>query len=226
MPVTFSIPITTCDGTNRPLRIGDSNWPLVGLDVAQADTSGQYESIVPLCKNGPGGVGWLDMKCGAANLAAAITTLATDHSTSRPGCRLEPGNANNVEGALNNYAGQVILVPMFDSTCRDVPSTGLPADCTDPGSGNNLYYHIPRFATFLLDEAYVTGNNHPECNSSARVSPSWATAATAMGARAASRAGSCAGSCRARSATSTTAVRAGGSSDCLHEPILGVQLVR
>jgi hypothetical protein len=55
---------------------------------------------------------------------------------------------------------------MFDATCRDIPSTGLPADCTDPGNGNNLYYHIPRFADFLLDRAYVQGNNHPECNQS------------------------------------------------------------
>src|SRR5436305_6701526 len=52
MPVTFSIPITSCDGTGRPLRIG-VDWPLVGLDVARADTTGRYESIVPLCKNGP-----------------------------------------------------------------------------------------------------------------------------------------------------------------------------
>ena len=29
-------------------------------------------------------------------------------------------------------------MPMFDATCRDIPSTGLPADCTDPGNGNNL----------------------------------------------------------------------------------------
>jgi hypothetical protein len=54
---------------------------------------------------------------------------------------------------------------MFDATCRDVPSTGLPADCTDPGSGTNLWYHIPRFAEFLLDHAYISGNNKVECNS-------------------------------------------------------------
>src|SRR3990172_1741723 len=53
MPVTFSIPITGCDGTNRPLRIG-VDWALVSLDTALADQGvGDYESIVPLCKNGP-----------------------------------------------------------------------------------------------------------------------------------------------------------------------------
>src|SRR5262245_19003966 len=70
-PVTFSIPITTCDGSSKPLRIG-VDWPLVSEDIARADTSGQYMSIVPLCKNGPGGVGWLDMGCGG-NLADEIS---------------------------------------------------------------------------------------------------------------------------------------------------------
>src|SRR5215210_663420 len=37
VPVTFSIPITTCDGTNRPLRVGQ-DWPLVSLNVALQDT--------------------------------------------------------------------------------------------------------------------------------------------------------------------------------------------
>jgi len=85
MPVTFSIPITSCDGTGQPLRIG-VDWPLVGLDVAKADTTGRYESIVPLCKNGPGGVGWLDMGCGnlrdsilnPCNTSFDIPTLAAN----------------------------------------------------------------------------------------------------------------------------------------------------
>jgi hypothetical protein len=67
---------------------------------------------------------------------------------------------------MNTYRDTVITVPMFDATCRDVPSTGLPADCTDPGNGNNLYYHIPRFAKFLLKEAYIQGNDNGPCNSS------------------------------------------------------------
>src|SRR3954468_6407834 len=61
VPVTFSIPITMCDGSGRPLRVG-VDWPIVGYAGALADAhTGAHESIVPLCKNGPGGVGWLDM---------------------------------------------------------------------------------------------------------------------------------------------------------------------
>ena len=162
MPVTFSIPITACDGTNRPLRVG-VDWALVSLDVALADSSGQYESIVPLCKNGPGGVGWLDMGCGG-NLESEIRTLCNGPFDIPTWMQTSTGNVNSVEGAVNSYAGELLLIPMFDATCRDVPSTGLPADCTDAGNGNNLWYHIPRFTQFLLDRAYIQGGNSDECN--------------------------------------------------------------
>ena len=162
LPVTFSIPISACDGTNRPLRIG-VDWALVSLDVALADSSGQYESIVPLCKNGPGGVGWLDMGCGG-NLEDEITTLCNGPFDIPTWIQTSSGNVNAVESAVNSYAGTLALIPMFDATCRDVPSTGLPADCTDAGDGDNLWYHIPRFTQFLLDRAYISGGNEPECN--------------------------------------------------------------
>jgi Flp pilus assembly protein TadG len=163
-PVTFSIPITSCDGTNRPLRIG-VDWPLVSEDVARTDLHGQYESIVPLCKNGPGGVGWLDMGCGG-NLADEISNPCNGPFDIPAWFHTASGNVNAVESEVNSkYKGKLMLVPMFDATCREVPSTGLPADCTDPGNGDNLYYHIPRFADFLLDEAYIEGNNNTVCNS-------------------------------------------------------------
>jgi len=110
---------------------------------------------------------------------------------------------------------------MFDSTCRDVPSTGLPADCTDPGSGLNLYYHIPRFAQFLLDRAYIQGGNNPDCNQ--------APGSPLVG-------GNGGISCfkgwfvryimQGKVGNFQACSDAGGSTDCLHEPILGVQLVQ
>jgi hypothetical protein len=163
MPMTFSIPITSCDGTGRPLRIG-VDWPIVGLSTALADRgTGRYESIVPLCKNGPGGVGWLEMGCGG-HLRDQIQTPCNGPFDIPTWIQTSSGNVNNVESAVNSYAGSTILVPMFDATCREVPSTGLPADCTDPGNGSNLWYHIPRFAYFLLDRAYIQGGNEAACN--------------------------------------------------------------
>src|SRR3954447_16518471 len=219
MPVTFSIPITSCDGTSRPLRIG-VDWPLVGLDVAKADSTGRYESIVPLCKNGPGGVGWLDLDCGTNTLRDQILTPCNGPFDIPVWMQTSSGNSNNVESAMNTYDGEVILVPMFDATCREVPSTGLPADCTDPGDGNNLYYHIPRFATFLLDRAYIQGNNNPACNSAPGQPLAGGNGGT---------------TCfkgwfiryimQGRVGNFQDCSTDGGSSDCLKEPILGVQLV-
>lgn len=163
MPMTFSIPITTCDGTGRPLRIG-VDWPITSLETALNDTSGRYMSIVPLCKNGPGGVGWLDLSCGGS-LEDEITNPCNGPYDLPVWLHTQSGNVNSVESAVNAYRGSVILIPMFDATCREVPTTGLPADCTDPGNGNNLYYHIPRFAYFLLHEAHIQGGNTAACNS-------------------------------------------------------------
>ena len=161
IPVVFSVPIITCDGTNRPLKIG-GEWTSIG-DPSQATAAN--ESIVPLCTTGPGGVGWVDMPGCTGNLANQIYPPCASGFTIPTWLHISPGNPNNVESVINtHYAGTIVLVPMFDATCRDVPSSGQPADCTDPGNGNNLYYHVPQVAPFLLDRAYIQGNNHPECN--------------------------------------------------------------
>jgi hypothetical protein len=217
MPVTFSIPITACDGTNRPLRIG-IDWALVSLEAALADDSGQYESIVPLCTNGPGGVGWLDFNCGQ-NLPGEISNMCNGAFDIPTWIQTSSGDVNSVEDEVNSYAGTVITVPMFDATCRTVPSTGLPADCTDPGDGENLWYHVPRFAKFLLAEAHIAGNDHPECNSGPGGPPVGGNGST--------------GCLKGWFVRFITHGRVGnyigcreGDEDCLEEPILGVQLVR
>jgi hypothetical protein len=223
MPVTFSIPITACDGTSRPLRVA-IDWALVSLATARADTSGQYESIVPLCKNGPGGVGWLEMDCGGT-LADQIEEPCNDAIDIPVWIQSSTGNVNAVESEMNAYSGEVITVPMFDATCRDIPSTGLPADCEDPGDGSNLWYHIPRFAKFLLDEAHIGGGDMDECNEEPGGPPvggngsigcfkGWFVRYIMQG-----RVGeyiSCSGE-----GEDTDDVP-----DCLEEPILGVQLIR
>jgi hypothetical protein len=223
MPVAFSIPITACDGTGRPLRVG-VDWSLVSLATAQADTAGVYESIVPLCKNGPGGVGWLDLGCGGT-LRDQIEEPCNDAIDIPVWIQTTTGDVNSVEDALNAYAGEEILVPMFDSTCREVPSSGLPADCTDPGNGSNLWYHIPRFTRFLLDEVHVQGGDNPACNSGPGGPPvggngsigcfkGWFVRYIMQG-----------------RVSGYTPCATGDdddddAGDCLEEPILGVQLIR
>jgi Putative Flp pilus-assembly TadE/G-like len=165
LPLTFDTNITQCAGNGTPYTIG-VQWPLVDLATAQADTTGQYEAIVPTCKVGPGGVGWLDMGCGG-QLEDQLSTPCNDYFDIPTWLHTSAGNPNSqqVENALISHVGEIILLPLFDGTCRSVPSSGQLGDCTDPGNGNNLYFHIPLFGAMLLDEVHTHGGNATACNS-------------------------------------------------------------
>jgi len=168
IPLTFDQKVETCSGSGF-IQIGSAQWPLVDRATAVADKGvGAHEVILPLCKNGPGGYGWLDLGsvgCSGGRLETQILTPC-NHALDIPiWVQTLPGNNNsaNVDAAVNSYDDKIILIPLFDGTCRSVPTTGLLADCTNPGNGNNLYYHIPVFGAFLLDHAYINGSD-PECN--------------------------------------------------------------
>ncbi len=74
------------------------------------------------------------------------------------------------------HADQTVQIPFFDAICiaKDPPppnvqpdfSGGFPGTCpgSSPGGGNNTYYHVTYFLGFVLDHAYIQGNNFPECN--------------------------------------------------------------
>ena len=47
LPVTAPVTVVTCDGSGEAVRHADQ-WPQ------------EQRVIVPLCKNNPGNVGWLD----------------------------------------------------------------------------------------------------------------------------------------------------------------------
>jgi hypothetical protein len=163
-PLAFSINVSDCLG-NGNIQIGTNPWPLVDLATAKADQGiGNFEAIVPGCKVGPGGVGWIDMGCGG-NLKQEVANPCNQALSIPTWLQTNPGNPNSVDSAMNSHDGQIILLPLFDGTCRSIPSSGLLGDCTDPGNGNNLYYHIPWFAGFLLDHAYIQGDNSVPCNS-------------------------------------------------------------
>lgn len=173
LPVTFPVQITTCDGTNRSINIG-TDWLAVPIDTALADRGGVFEAIIPLCSNGPGDVGWLDFgkkspfNCGD-NLADWIDpdSLCNAEIDAPDWLHASTGNVNdvNVENNLNTYRDKIVGIPLFDGTCRDDPGErDCPTGREGTGTGDNYWYHIPRVAAFLLDEAFIQGNNHPECN--------------------------------------------------------------
>jgi Flp pilus assembly protein TadG len=158
LPVTFPVQITTCDGTNRSVTIGPDGsenpyWVEVPYEIALADRGvGVWEAIVPLCTNGPGNVGWLNFRefgC-TGPIANWIMPPPCEVELTVPGWfDAETGNRNNLEAALNAHAGDIVMIPLHDAR---------------RGVGTNLEYHVPKIVAFMIDRAYVQGNNHQQCN--------------------------------------------------------------
>ena len=78
-------------------------------------------------------------------------------------------SAAYIEDALNEYAGDTVLFPLFDSTCSEEPTNNQSSGCPDEfvgGNGVNQWYHISAILSFRLSEpkgAYVNGSNATEC---------------------------------------------------------------
>jgi hypothetical protein len=176
LPVTFPRTLDTCDGTNSRI-VGLDEWDLINEAEGEVPDASNL-AIVPLCTTGPGSVGWLDFGCG--NLASTISNpAACNLSIPIPAwLDTQTGNVNSLEDELNEYSGavagtaeeadQVLWVPIHDFTCRDDLADSQPVeDCSAfpswSGNGNNLHYHIPYWAGFKLDGAYVGGSD-PECD--------------------------------------------------------------
>ncbi len=161
IPVTFPVTITACDGSGK-LIPGTQKWVV--------DT---YYAI-PLCKGGPGNVGWLDWTPpggGASELEASVLNPNNPEITVPNWFFVsETGNisAPKVEDALNTYKGKIVYIPLFDATCDSQPIGTAKGDCTGgPGNGVKQWYHFPQFAGFLLDKvdfkAGCSGQNGTGC---------------------------------------------------------------
>ena len=163
LPVTAPVTVVTCDGTGSAENT-ENDWPM------------NVEVKIPLCKNNPGNVGWLDWDPKAGGTSELIASI--EHPDNPPidlpswQWVTSTGNVNSkgVEDAINAYIGQVVLFPMFDLTCAADPTFSqvnvAPAyGCSDiGGNGSNQWYRIPRFAGFLLTRAYINGSNKPNCD--------------------------------------------------------------
>lgn len=162
LPVTFPVLISECSPPHSTSSIGAGPYTLVSAN----NRTTANESIVPLCTTDPGSVGWLDL--GPGNLANEIVTPTNQAFDLPVWLQTQPGNVNSVEDEINdNYADSVVLIPMFDGTCKVQPAGTALSDCPNgqEGTGNNSWYHIPKFTGFWLDRAYTQGANNAECNS-------------------------------------------------------------
>jgi hypothetical protein len=134
----LAIPVNTlgCDGSNNPVP-GSDAW--------------QWNTVitVPLCKAGPGNVGWIDWDPpagGADELVCSIVNsdnpaivlpswqymAATGNTNGGGNCVDDDTGVNyqGVEEAMRGYNGQIVLIPQFDMTCRT--SNGDPDPQTEP----------------------------------------------------------------------------------------------
>ena len=164
LPITFPVTVFACtnNGKTQP------------IDPPQEWDTGD-PIILPICGGNPGSVGWLDWTPpggGASELAAVITT-PPDVDVPLPSWQFitQTGDisAKTVEDALNAYAGEVVLLPFFDSTCNTEPTNQELSGCPTAnvgGTGTNQWYHIVKFLAFELASpkgAFVNGNNAAAC---------------------------------------------------------------
>ena len=180
LPVTFPEVGEVCDNPSPTFQIrandGDATYePYEIIDVANANASNL--AIVPLCTTAPGSVGWLDWGCGQ-NLKQSIEDPCEIFIPIPAWVQTKTGNVNSLEDEINAYAGSqvgvaepedsVLAIPIHDFTCRDNLADSQPITaCSDypdwSGNGNNLYYHIPYWVGFKIDQANVQGGDN-ECS--------------------------------------------------------------
>jgi len=163
LPVAFPVSVFACTNTG-------SSQP---IDPPQTWDTGE-EIILPLCGGNPGSVGWLDW-----DPPAGGTSELTDVILDPPPLNIplpswqyvtETGDisASQVEDALNSYAGDVVLVPMFNDTCLDEPPNKTSSDCPSGGGGGtgvNQWYWITQFLAFKLSSpqgAWISGGEPNE----------------------------------------------------------------
>jgi hypothetical protein len=170
LPVAFPVSIFACanNGKSEP------------VDPPQAWAVGE-EIVLPLCGGNPGSVGWLDWDPPAGGTSELEDIIENPEPIDilLPSWQFvtETGDisAGTVEDALNEYAGEVVLVPMFADTCLEEPPNKLVSDCPAGagGTGVNQWYWITRFLAFRLSSprgAYIQGGtgNEAICGVNAR----------------------------------------------------------
>jgi len=157
LPVTVPVTVVSCDGSN---------------DAVPANPPTPYVTgqlyILPLCKNGPGNVGWIDWTPTAGGTSELINSiLHPDNPYLKwPGWYYitATGNVNSsgVENALRTYDGKAVSFPQFDNTCDATPTGPGVNDCPPGhvgGHGSNQWYHIAQMATIVLCGPAGSGND-------------------------------------------------------------------
>ncbi len=172
LPVTVPVTVVSCDSSGNAETTMDSYL----LNTLY---------IIPLCKNSPGNVGWIDWTPTAGGTSELINSILTPSNPDLewPGWyyMTATGNVNSkgVEDALRTYDGKTVSFPNFDATCNQEPGGTDKDACPTPGgTGSNQWYHIGAMASFefcsaadadclaagVTHGAYVNGTNKVPCD--------------------------------------------------------------
>ncbi|CAN5199132.1 hypothetical protein BH23CHL9_BH23CHL9_04060 [soil metagenome] len=179
LPIAFPSTMLTCTATGNSSEYAYD--PITGEPVPWPDNTAV---IMPLCGGNPGSVGWVDWT------PQVTTDGCTGTGTAEIICHVEDPpvqdiaqpswqeitatggpSSQDLENALNEYAGQIVLLPLFDSTCDTKPTNPELDGCPPAnvgGNGNNQWYHVPKpgFAAFRFDYpkgAYTNGDYSVPC---------------------------------------------------------------
>lgn len=180
LPIAFPATLVTCSSNGQEsVPATDPNPPHEPLPWPE-----NTMVTMPLCGGNPGSVGWIDWT------PQETTEGCTGTGTAEIICHVEDPplqdiaqpswqeitstggpNSQALEDALNEYAGQIVLLPLFDSTCDEEPTNpeldGCPPDHVG-GQGVNQWYHVPNpgFAAFRFDYpkgAFTNGTYDDPC---------------------------------------------------------------
>lgn len=178
LPIAFPATMIVCSET------GHSTEYATNPDGTLIPWPDNTEVIMPLCGGNPGSVGWIDWTpqettdgCTGTGTAEIICHVEDPpiQDIAQPSWQLITAtggpSSQALEDALNEYAGQIVLLPLFDSTCDEEPTNpeldGCPPEHVG-GHGVNQWYHVPKpgFAAFRFDYpkgAYTNGHYSDPC---------------------------------------------------------------
>ncbi len=155
LPITFPVNVFDCNGSNN----------IVYNSPPEFWANPSAVTVVPLCSNGPGNVGWIDWTPpagGSSELDAAIRTPSNPALSWPQWFQItETGGVDAVEDAMRTWDGQRVQIPLFDATCDEPPTGPGVTDCPSGalgGNGPDQWTHIAAMTTFEL-----CGTTIPEC---------------------------------------------------------------
>jgi len=186
MPIASFYNITACGQNGRAVDTGVPYSQVMNQPI-----------VLPICKAGDGNVGWLDWSTGNGGVGGTdgLVDCVARSATSNPCIPVitppvwfpiaQSGGTSSgpLEDALNVYAGQIVLLPIYNLMCSSnpdpaqaatPPNYGCPPPnvCTIATQDNTTgchpgWYHLQPFAAFRLSAVHTNGNPVDECN------PAW-----------------------------------------------------